>query len=62
MKLRVEFVEETIDNYLKIEKESLEKLLNGEYDKIDVDDKIFLRTAIKNTIDVLENIKYDLLE
>ena len=54
-------VEDTLDNYLKIEKDALDRLMNGKMKGVRPEDPMFIKTHLKSRIELLENLKEDII-
>ena len=54
-------VEDTLNNYLKIEKDALNRLMNGKMKGVRPEDPMFIKTHLKSRIELLENLKEDII-
>ena len=53
--------EDVLNNYLEIEKSAYTRLMNGEMKGVRPEDPMFIKTHIKSRIELLENLKEEII-
>ena len=54
-------VEDTLNNYLKIEKNALNRLMNGEMKGVRPEDPMFIKRHIESRIELIKELKEEII-